>query len=283
MSTPSEPCVPEARTTGQFSAGQPWSRRLRSIARDAVVTALGLSKQVGGGGWVRFPYYHHVLDDERRSFDRQLTAMRAWGQFVTLDQALVLLAEGVPATDRYFCLTFDDGFRSCAYAAEVLTERSIPAAFYIATDFVGHALPPGPEARRLFGFGASDAALGFLSWNEIRRMAEAGMTIGSHSCSHPKLVGLDTEAARTEMERSKTVIEAEIGRPCRHFCAPYGLPAAHWNSSRDPELARQCGYASFATGLRGCGHSGTDPYRLPRDHLMAGWEVAQLRYFFSRP
>jgi hypothetical protein len=51
---------------------------------------------------------------------------------------------------------------------------------------------------------------------------------------------------------------------------------------RDPSLAREAGYASFASGVRGGMAAGGDPFLLKRDHLLANWGEHQLRYFLSR-
>jgi peptidoglycan/xylan/chitin deacetylase (PgdA/CDA1 family) len=108
------------------------------------------------------------------------------------------------------------------------------------------------------------------------------MTVGSHSRSHARLASLDRARALAEMVDSKRAIERELGRACRHFCAPYGRPGREFDPIRDPALAREAGYVSFASGARGAMTPGADPFVLKRDHLLAHWGEHQLRYFLSR-
>jgi peptidoglycan/xylan/chitin deacetylase (PgdA/CDA1 family) len=278
--------IPATRTLAQFTALTAFRDRLREVARDGALRVLSLGRRIDAtSGWVRFPFYHHVFEDERKGFARQLDALRLSGEFLSLDDAIGLLSGGQPIDGRYFCVSFDDGFKSCLTGAlPILAERRIPATFYVVSDLVGSTLAADdPVARGVFSFKGRNTGLDFLSWDDCRTMAEAGMTIGSHTCGHARLAALDEQAALAEMTLSRQAIEREIGRPCRHFCAPYGMPGRHFRSDRDPALARQAGYASFATALRGPSRAGADPLMLRRDHVLANWGSHQLRYFLSRP
>ena len=65
-----------------------------------------------GGESVHFPMYHQCsLDDERRGFDRQLRDCDASGDFLDADDAVDALARPGGIGGRYFCITFDDGFK----------------------------------------------------------------------------------------------------------------------------------------------------------------------------
>ena len=81
---------------------------------------------------------------------------------------------------------------------------------------------------------------------------------------------------------SKDLIEQETGAPCRHFSAPWGKPGVDYEPVVHPPLAKRTGYSSFVTTQRGPNRSGSDPYQLRRDHLMANWEDYHLRYWLSR-
>ena len=73
------------RTYAEFRTYSGNSGRLRAIARDAAVTALSIGRNImGSSGWIRFPYYHHVFDDERHGFTRQLNYLRRFGEFISL-------------------------------------------------------------------------------------------------------------------------------------------------------------------------------------------------------
>ena len=104
-----------------------------------------------------------------------------------------------------------------------------------------------------------------MSWDEIREAAKDPLlTIGAHTCRHFALSRLDAEEARREMVASRARIEAEIGRPCRHFSFPYGCERAA--GPREFALARELGFATAVTTRKGLvtrGHAAT-PTAIPR-------------------
>lgn len=279
-STPFRP----TRTYREFCALRSPGTRGRELARTAALRLLSFGSNIGATDrWLRFPFYHHVFEDERRGFKNHIDRLRRYGEFISMDDALSLLGGTVPMDGRYFCLSFDDGLKSCYDGAfPILAEHCIPAIFYLVSDLVGRSLAPDdPVARQVFGFKGADTALEFLSWDDCREMAANGMSFGSHTSNHINLLSSNDETARREMQESKNTIEKEIGA-CDHFCPPYGIPGMHYNPTRDPELAQACDYRSFATGVRGPSHAGDDPFAIRRDQLLANWGSYQLDYFLSR-
>ena len=258
--------------------------RARDLARATALRLLSLGNDIGAtGSWLRFPFYHHVFEDEQVGFAAQMDRLRQFGDFISMDDALNLLDDKATLDGRYFCLSFDDGLKSCISGAlPVLAERNIPAIFYLVSGMVGRSLAAeDPIARRVFGFRAADTTLDFLTWDDCREMAANGMNFGSHTSHHINLLSADAETARKEMTESKKTIEREVGA-CDHFCPPYGVPGIHYDPARDPKMARSCGYKSFVTGVRGANRPGDDPFSIRRDQLLANWGSYQLDYFLSR-
>lgn len=271
------------RNYAEFTAGVAWRARIRGRLRDAAIRCLAWGRKIEGAGWIQFPYYHHVFDDERAGFARQIGFLRKHGDFISLDSAVDMISSGQPIRGRYFCVTFDDGLKSCVTGAlPILKELGVPATFFVVTDLVGRSLSPTDLlARDVFGFRGTSTTLDFMTWDDCRTLVAQGMTIGSHSCSHRKLVELDAAEVGAELGNSRSRIELELARPCLHFCPPYGIPGTHFDGLREAELAKRAGYRSLATGLRGKSRAGSNPFGLHRDHLLAQWENDQLRYFFS--
>lgn len=267
----------------QLHGANPVKTRLREVARDAVVFALSLGARLPRDrAWLRFPYYHHVFDDERRNFERQLRYMRNLGEFVSMDDAVALMESGDPLDGRYFCITFDDGFRNClTNAVPILLEHGATAAFFVPTAYIGSRIETdGEKIRRFYGPGRS--IIEFLTWNEVREMAGAGMTIGSHTVNHAILSELTEDEVEWELRISKQTVERETGAPCRHFCAPRGRPGLDYDPARDPEIARRLGYRSFLSTRRGSAMRRPQAMEVERDHTIAHWGLYQLRYFLAR-
>ncbi|MDP1908156.1 MAG: hypothetical protein Q8K85_07645, partial [Hyphomicrobium sp.] len=83
--------IAPTRTYAAFVARMSVRARARSAVRDLALRGLSLGRRIDGGGWIRFPYYHHVFDDERRGFARQLDYLRRFGDFVSIDEAAAML------------------------------------------------------------------------------------------------------------------------------------------------------------------------------------------------
>ena len=270
------------RTYAEFRTYSGNSGRLRAIARDAAVTALSIGRNImGSSGWIRFPYYHHVFDDERHGFTRQLNYLRRFGEFISLDDAVGLLNSGAKIDGRYFCITFDDGFKNClTNAVPILLDKGVTAVFFMTTGYID-CDPEKDEKKLLEFFDYGTILMEFLSWQNCRDMAAAGMTIGSHTVNHARLAKLNDKEVMVELTKSKEMIENNLGQVCNHFCSPFGIPNHDYNVERDPKLVRASGYKSMSTTERGATRPGDSPYQLCRDHILANWGHHQLRYFFS--
>ena len=97
-----------------------------------------------------------------------------------------------------------------------------------------------------------------LTWEQVRRMSEGGIEIGSHTVSHPLLSRLSEEELRFELIHSKRRIEEEIGKRVVSFCYPVGLPHAFTPQSK--RMVQAAGYR-LATSFS---HGGNDPQNLDR-------------------
>lgn len=260
-----------------------WSlgEKVRTVFRNSVVNALSFGRSIAASSnWIRFPYYHHVFDDERRGFERHLTYLKNYGDFLALDTVVEMLESNMSINGRFFCVTFDDGLKSCFdNALPVLAEMNIPATFFLVTELIADtSLGETRVCRPLHT--ALTYCYEYLIWSECAQMLRAGMTIGSHTLSHARLYALDESQTRHQLVLSKNIIERKLGIECKHFACPWGQVGKHFDI-RDAKIAREAGYRSFLTTHRGRNQWGTSPFALSRDHLYANWSVYQLRYFFS--
>jgi peptidoglycan/xylan/chitin deacetylase (PgdA/CDA1 family) len=267
------------QTIAEFQGRPTPVGRLRATARRAALLGLSLLPGRGRRGALRFPYYHHVFTDEQAGFARQLRWMRRHGEFLGWDDAIALMHSGQPIDGRYFCLSFDDGFKSCAtHALPILSEQGASAAFFVATRFVG--TDPVRDRDMLLEFYPGERRLmEFMTWDDCRTLRDAGMVVGSHTHGHARLSALEEAGVIAELTASKQRIETELGGACSHFCCPWGQPDSTFLPERDPDIARRVGYASFATTVRGPTRSGDSPFFIRRDHTLANDPDFQLRAF----
>lgn len=85
-----------------------------------------------------------------------------------------------------------------------------------------------------------------LTIDELVRLArEPGVTIGAHTCSHPRLAHIPSDSAKLEMEESRRLLSDWLGRSVNHFAYPVGDPTSA--GSREFALARDVGFRSAVT------------------------------------
>ncbi|MCK5777404.1 MAG: polysaccharide deacetylase family protein [Rhodospirillales bacterium] len=270
------------RTYRAFMAGESAAQRLRNAGRAAAIAGLSMTRSpTRRSDWVRFPYYHHVFDDERAGFERQIRYFKTIGEIIGIDDAIEMISSRAPIDGRYICITFDDGFKNwIENAVPILAAENAVAAFFVATGYIGTDIDTDRD-RLLAFYDDGERLMEFLTWDDCRVMTEAGMTIGSHSVGHVHLKDLSDQDAMGELVRSREAIERGTGVPCRHFCCPFGRAGIDYDPDRHPAMAADAGYASFLTGHRGANRTGASAFDIRRDHLLANWGNYQLRYFLG--
>lgn len=276
--------MPVITTYAAFSRSEGQLQKLRSLLRRSVLFARSRAKRIDGtSNWIRFPYYHHVFDDEVRGFGRQLKYMGNYGDFISMDQAHEMLTGKTKIDGRYFCVSFDDGFRSCyTNMMEITGGLRVPVMIYLPTDYIGLDANKEEDRAKIRAFHPRNpVVVPFLDWDECREMLAHNVSFGSHTCSHARLIQLDPAATEDELRRSKALIEAELGRACDHFAYPWGRTGLDFGPSITTAIGGRVGFKTMATTNRGKMQAGGDPALLRRDHLLANWENFQLRYFMS--
>lgn len=98
----------------------------------------------------------------------------------------------------------------------------------------------------------------------IRQLKDAGMIVGAHSATHPILASLDQQDLTDELRRSKSDLEALLGSPVLHMAYPNGRGIPSNIDARVVEAARDAGYLSACTSIRGAFRQGDDPLAIPR-------------------
>ena len=203
---------------------------------------------------------HRANYCDHRRFARQMGLLHALGWAVLdLDQALAGLRGEGPLPARGAVLTFDDGYDNFAdFALPILARYGFTATVYAISGWLGqpiqwHGDEPGRLRPRLMDAG------------RLREIQAAGITIGSHTVNHARLGELEPAAQRRELRDSKAALEDLLGSPVRHLCYPFGsfdLAAVH--------AARDAGYASATTCLRGAARVADHPLALPRKAISFG-------------
>jgi peptidoglycan/xylan/chitin deacetylase (PgdA/CDA1 family) len=89
-----------------------------------------------------------------------------------------------------------------------------------------------------------------MDWAELAQLAaDPLVTIGAHTVNHPVLSRLPEDAARSEMELSRSVIEAALCTKPGHLSYPFGDRAGC--GAREFEIAAELGFKTAATARAG--------------------------------
>lgn len=116
-----------------------------------------------------------------------------------------------------------------------------------------------------------------MGWDELRQLASDPLvTIGAHTRRHYALAKLPYAAAREEIAESVHRVEAELGRPCRHFSYPYGDRRSA--GPREYQLASELGLRTAVTTEKGLVHAShrSMPTSLPRLSLNGDFQDHRL-------
>jgi peptidoglycan/xylan/chitin deacetylase (PgdA/CDA1 family) len=239
----------------------------------------------------------------QREFARQLDALAAETEVVPLDRI------DEPGNGRpRVAITIDDAYRGAVtVGVHELAARSLPATIFVAPgrlnnhvfwwdallsgrgepdqDVRNHALHKlGGVDERVRAWAASE---GLAACDELPAYAQtatraelatalrfAGLTLGSHTWSHPNLASLDIPEISSEVRRSREWLRSEFGERAIDWLAyPYGLESAQARVA-----VADASYAG-ALCIDGGWHRAADVSRFarPRFSVGAGLTVAGLR------
>lgn len=160
-----------------------------------------------------------------------------------------------PISLKPIILTFDDGYQD-AYtnAFPILQKYHIMGVFYIIVNKVGTP--------------------GYLTWDEISSMQDAGMVFGSHTLTHPNLETLSIEQIHQELQESKDILSQKLGHLVTDFCYPSGK----YNDAVVRELQSDQ-YETATTTYGGIATTKDDMLTLKRIRIM---ENTNIQFITSR-
>jgi peptidoglycan/xylan/chitin deacetylase (PgdA/CDA1 family) len=143
-------------------------------------------------------------------FERQMRYLYEHGyQCLSLAEYLRSAQQGKANGRKAFVLTFDDGrvdFLTLAYP--VLRRYGFSATMFVVIDYL--------ERKN----EKPDAPL--LTWEQVSDLSGAGITFGSHTCTHPHLRSLASDQIRSELSLSKQRMEDRLGQKISFLSYPFG-------------------------------------------------------------
>jgi peptidoglycan/xylan/chitin deacetylase (PgdA/CDA1 family) len=177
-----------------------------------------------------------------RSFERQMAFLKENGyQVISLDVLIDGMKRARLFKGNVVVITFDDGYDdNYTSALPILVKYDFSATVFMISDFVGTP--------------------GFVTWDQLKLMDQAGIKIGSHTRHHVYLPDVTDEATlEDEIVNSKKILEKNLGRPVDDFSYPSGGFSEHIVS-----VVKKAGYKGACATNRGYDRFNLDYYQLNR-------------------
>jgi peptidoglycan/xylan/chitin deacetylase (PgdA/CDA1 family) len=187
----------------------------------------------------------YELSVEPALFEQQIAWLHAQGYAsIRMDTLAGCLRGAADCPPQAVALTFDDGYEDAfTNALPVLRRYGYTATFYIISGLVGQP--------------------GYMTWDQLAALWDAGMEIGAHTIDHLDLTTLDTYEAERQIAQSKADLERGLGISVVSFCYPGGIYSAGLM-----EQVRAAGFLSATTTRWDADYS--DMVALPRRRISGG-------------
>jgi len=225
----------------------PISQRLLSGAgRNGPVTLMYHSVRPGRGAadWT------WAVSQQRFEEQMDLLQKNGWRTFTVSE-----LAGPGPFPEKSVAITFDDGYQDNYQAFMSLARRGMRGTLFMVSRDVG---------GRAGWQGEGGSGMPMLDKTQLREMLAAGMEVGCHSRSHPRLTEVDDARLHDEVSGARDELQDQIDTGVTSFAYPYGD-----YDDRVVEAVRQAGYSAACVTRSGCGRVDDDPLRLRRIAVFA--------------
>ena len=153
-------------------------------------------------GETRYPTTNVTIEQ----FEAHLKELKS-GSYTVLPLPAIIkaLKNKTRLADRTVGISIDDAYLSVYTEAwPRLKKAGFPFTVFVATDPVDQKTP------------------GFMSWDQIKEMADAGVTIGAHTGSHLHMPKVSREKNLGELDRSLKSYRERLGLTPEIFAYPYG-------------------------------------------------------------
>jgi O-antigen biosynthesis protein len=149
---------------------------------------------------------------------------------LTFDELAASVRGSRTLSDIDIAITFDDAYRALReHAFPVLQAHGFAATCFVITGFVGRL------NRWDVAYGGRRFA--HLSWRDMRRWQERGISFQSHTVTHPRLTWIRDAAVARELMASRVDLAHALDVEPRAVSYPFGACSA-----RERSLAREAGY-----------------------------------------
>lgn len=184
---------------------------------------------------------YHQIDNKANplaippaTFDAQMKYLVDSGCVtITPDELYAGLNGEIDLPEKPVLITFDDGYiDNYTNAFPILKKYGLHATIFVIPAFT--SVNPN-----------------YMTWEQLKEIEANGITIESHTLTHPKLEELPDDEIRSELLNSKNLLEQNLGHPVEFLAYPTGTYNLHIAG-----IAQNVGYKGAFTikyGIVDCG------------------------------
>jgi peptidoglycan/xylan/chitin deacetylase (PgdA/CDA1 family) len=237
-----------------------------------LLLTFGLFSQVVIAGQVNSFIYHRFDESRYPSTNISAEIFRQQLNYLKENNYLVLpfgdvvrrLKSGEGLPEKAVSLTVDDAYSSFAEVAmPIVREFGYPISLFVNTDAVGSS--------------------GYLSWEQLRALAEEGVEIGNHTATHAYLVELEPgenfahwqQRVRADIEKAQRQFAEKLNLQPKMFAHPFGE-----YSDEVVQIVKDLGFDAALAQQSGVIHERHDLFTLPRFPM--GGPFATLKGFINK-
>jgi peptidoglycan/xylan/chitin deacetylase (PgdA/CDA1 family) len=114
----------------------------------------------------------------------------------------------------------------------------------------------------------------FLTEEQIKKLYDEGMGIGSHTINHPILCAEEAIVAKKEIQEPKTILEKIIGNSVDFLAYPNGKKYIDFNEQHE-KIAKTCGYKGAFSSDWGCIAKNNNNFSYKR---FTPWDKTEIRF-----
>lgn len=178
-------------------------------------------------------------------------------QTLSLVKLLDLLQTNKTQDNRKFnkliVITFDDGYKNNYFHAfKVLKKYKLTATFFVVVNRI--------------------ATANYLSWEELKKMANEGMEIQSHTLNHKPLETLTLSEIERELRLSKEILEQRIAKSITVVSYPHGS-----YNEKIIEIAKKVGYQGSCTSEINFFNTSCNPFKISRIDVRSNYNLEDFK------
>jgi peptidoglycan/xylan/chitin deacetylase (PgdA/CDA1 family) len=177
---------------------------------------------------------------------------------LSLDELYSHILLGTKIPQKPIVITLDDGYvDNYTNAYPVLKEFGFKAVVFMITNMM-------------------NSSSAYLSSDQIKEMDKEGISIESHTVSHPKLDQLSYEEQIKELKDSKEELEKVLGRNVKYIAYPYGKFNKNTLKAVD-----EVGYKMAFSTESGLANKSNGVYKLHRIYVSNKHNIQQFKQFVN--